>query len=78
MTWAYGAITATTVMGEQIIVEGCIWRDNRGNIYAITEVSDVSVRPSGDPEGYKRARGAIRSRDGMETPEKTIRRLRDG
>lgn len=62
---------------EFVIVEGKVHRDATGKPVSIADISGVIIRESGGLDGYRAAMGAIRAAPDAETPEETIRRLRD-
>lgn len=60
-----------------VIVEGRVRRDATGKPLSIRRITDVVVRESGDPEGYREARGAVPVGPDAISSEEAIRRLRD-
>jgi hypothetical protein len=65
--------------GKRVTVHGSILRDpETGRPLAAHNITKVEIHPDNLPGSYKRARGAIPWKEGMELPESVIRRLRDG
>ena len=66
------------VWGRRAIVAGWVTRDAAtGRPRTIRRVSDVVVLPEFGSDDYQRARGALSVPAGTESPEVTVRRLRD-
>jgi len=67
------------VWGKKVIISGRIGRHpETGLPVVIRQISDIQVIPEIEPGSYRRARGVIPWKEGIERPEDVIRRLRNG
>ena len=66
------------IWGKMVTVSGMIGRDrSQGHVVRINDITDIAVLPGVPPGSYKRARGVLADRAGVDPPEDRIRRLRD-
>jgi hypothetical protein len=64
--------------GKVAVVEGLVRRDpETGRPLSVRQISELVVRPEGERDSYRAARGAVQGPFLM-SPEEAIRRVRDG